>query len=129
MMAHDGHDGIGKLIEREQICADVSVPSSSFRIQPRQFARLVQDVFGIASFPMSCRRAALRCSQAVVHRLLQLRGKLRCVDLNSTDVAVRDLIFRIDGHRERFDRREVQLVDMPTWRFASSRRPIDVRNV
>ncbi len=68
---------------------------------------------GTASFPVSCNRAAASIAFNVGSSVdAQLTRQANRVRLHPTHVAVRHVIFRVDRHRERLDRGQVQAIHL-----------------
>ena len=90
---------------------DVDVALHLLELRRRQLARLVEDVFGHRQL------AGIVQQRGRFDRLqLELVGDAERprqadrVRLDANHVAVRHVVFRVDGHRERFDRGQVQAI-------------------
>ena len=85
---------------------------------------------GTASFPVSCRSAAasiaFNSSSSVMP---SARARPIAYACTRTHVAVRHVVFRVDRHRQRLDRGQVQLSTCARCRRASSTRPNDACSV
>jgi len=87
----------------------------------RQRAGLGQNVLGHRQLPDVVSNAAVLMAWiSTSERPDRLRQALR-VELHAQDVRVGHLILRVDGARQRFDRRQVEVGGSCTCRWASSR--------
>jgi hypothetical protein len=105
MAAHDRHDRERKIHQRQDVGADIHVALHLFELGRRQPARLVQNVFGHGQLAGVVQQRGgfdrLQCRLVGDVELFR-QGERVC--LNPADVAVRDVVFGINRHRERLDR-------------------------
>ena len=111
MAVHDRHDGIRELHEREDVRADVDVALHLLELRVRQLARLVEDVLGHGQLPgvVQQRGRFDRLQLELVGDAERPRQADR-VGLDPADVAVRHVVLRVDRHRERLDRGQIEPV-------------------
>ena len=113
VVPHDRDDRIREVDRREDLGADRRVQLHLLELGGRQLARLVEDVLGHRDLAGVVQQPA-RLDR--LQRLLvgdpQLARQADGCALHSTDVAVRDFVFRIDRRRQRFDGRQVQAVEL-----------------
>jgi len=113
MMSDDRHYWIGKANRRQQVCSDRGMPLHRLEFGSRELAWLVQDVLRdgkLAHVVQQC--CGFDRFQLSVVINAQSLCELHRVHLNSSNVPVSDLIFGINGHCERFNGREVQIVNL-----------------
>jgi hypothetical protein len=77
----------------------------------RQFAWFIENVFRYRELTHVVKQGGrFNGAKLVVVRYAEALCQLHRVHLYTPNVSVSDLILRIDSHRQRFDRRHVQLV-------------------
>ena len=103
--AHDRHDRIRELDEREDVGADVDVQLHLVELGGRQLSRLVEDVLRHRELPGIVQQGGASIAFNVGSSSTpSARASADRVRLHSTHVAVRHVVFRVDGHRERLNR-------------------------
>jgi len=113
MMAPDNRfDGVREANERKDVGADVDVQLHLLELGRRQLAGLVQNVFGDGELPgvVQQRGRFDRFQRGLVGDVDGVREG-HGIGLHPPHVAVCDIVFGVNRHRERFDRREVQPID------------------
>src|SRR5262245_3852440 len=115
-MPDDGNDWVGKINSRKDVGADRRVQLHFGEFSVGELTWLVEDVLRDSKFPhvveQSCRFNSL--NQPTVMDT-KFTSETQGVLLDTPDVAVGNLIFRIDCHREGLDCRKIksiQFIDM-----------------
>ena len=110
---HDRHHRIRELDERQDVGADVHVQLHLVELGRRQLARLVEDVLRHRELPgvVQQRGRLDRLQRRLVDDVQRAREADR-IRLHAAHVAVRHVVFRVDGHRERFNRGQVQAIHL-----------------
>ena len=113
MMTNDRHDWIREVDCREDVRADAGVQLHLLELGFRELSRLVQDVLGNCQFAhvVKQRRGLDRLEQfLIVHS--DLPCEVSCLQLNTTDVPMCHLVLSIDRHRQCFNCRQIQRIQL-----------------
>ena len=113
MAADDRHDGIREIDERQNVGADVDVALHLLELGLGQFAGLVENVLGHRELPrvVQQRRRFDALQRRFVRHAERAREPER-IRLHASHVAVRHVVFGVDRHGQRFDRRQIQAIEM-----------------
>ena len=113
VVSDDRYDRIRKGDCGQDVRSDARMQLHLLELCRRQLPRLVEYVLRHCELAhiVQQRRGLDRFDLSLICHANEL-GQTHCVVLNASDVAVRDLIFGVDGHGQRFDRREVQTVQL-----------------
>ena len=113
MAAHDRHDRIRKIDQREDVGADVHMALHLLELGLVQLAGLVEDVLGHGELAgvVQQRRRFDRLERRLVGDAKRASQAER-VRLHAAHVAVRHVVFGVDRHRERLDCRQIQTIEM-----------------
>src|SRR5439155_347021 len=122
----DRHDRIRKIDQRQDVGANVDVKLHLLEFRIGQLARLVQDVLGYRELAgiVQQRRRLDRFDRFRIIDAKRIRQR-DGVRLYSSNVAVRDVVFGIYSHRQRFDGGEIepiQIDKVPLSIFETSER-------
>lgn len=114
VVADNRRDGVREINLREDARADGRVQLHALVFGRGQLAGLVQDELWNRELPHVVKKRSRldRLHQRLVGDA-QPFGKGHGVGLHPADVAVGDLILRVDGHRQRLDGRQVEPVQLP----------------
>ena len=96
---------------RHEISADARVHLHPFELGGCQLARLVQDVLWNTNLPDVVQQSSSfdRLDERLIFDA-KVASQADRVSLDSADVSVSDLVFRVDSHRKRLDGRDVKLI-------------------
>ena len=107
VVANYWFDWVGEVDGSNNVCADIRMDFHPLKLGWRQRARLVQDVF--RNGKLTCVVQKSRSSNCVKVPLVshaECFGQSNGVPLNATDMAVSDLVLRVNRECERFNRGE-----------------------
>ena len=105
MMPHDRHDRVRKVNRRQDVCTDACVQLHLLELGLSQFSGFVEDVLRngqLAHVMKKCR--SFDCFQQLFVAHTDVSRKARRVYLDTANMAVGDLIFCVNRHREGLDR-------------------------
>src|SRR3954469_5110913 len=108
MVSNDWYHRVREIDSGKNVSADSSVQFHFFKFCCGQLSGFIQNVFWYCKFShvMEERRCLNRFKESLVRDADVLCQPNR-VCLHTSNVTMCDLILRIDGHRECFDRRQV----------------------
>src|SRR5262245_18331601 len=132
MVPDDRHNGIRKLNGGQEIGTDVGMELHLVEFGICELPGLVQDMFGDRELTHVMKKR--RCLDGPELPLVRYSEPLRQfdrVDLHPTNMAMCDLVFGIDGHREGFDRGQIEIAELfdMTFRILDSTERRTVREI
>ena len=107
-----GATGYGKRHAADDLGADLRMNADLLELLLRQRARLRQDVLGHGELADVVEQRRGLDALDLVLRHAERAREAGGVHLHAADVALRRLILRVDGERQRFDRGQVQIGDL-----------------
>ena len=113
VMPNDRHHGIRKPNRRQEVGPDVCVSLHGLELCRRKLPRLVQDVLRYRQLPHVMEQGS-RLDRLELRRLCYAKSlrEFNRIDLNTSDMAMCDLILRVDCHRQRFDSGQIKIIDL-----------------
>src|SRR4051812_46762096 len=109
MVSDDRDDWVWEPNSRQQVCPNICVMFHLVEFCRRKRSWFIENTFGNSEFPHVMKE---RSSFDGLELLLVLDTeetcKLGCINLHTSNVAVCNLVFGVDCHREGFDGRQIE---------------------
>src|SRR5262245_28629355 len=111
MVSNNRYHWVRKVNRRKNIGSHACVELHFLEFSWRQFARLIQYVLRDGEFSHVVEKSgSFNSLDEPLISYADLAGQPSCVELDTSDMTMCDLIFGINGHCEGFDCREIELV-------------------